>query len=104
VRLTKDGGMVGNIAGVVSPAVQYELVDAGKTWTPNCWAGARVEIIGDPINAPIKAKGQIRSVVSNTNTALTVDIPWDGVPAAGLTGLSYRLYFRPNVLSFSAVN
>ena len=46
------------------------IMDLSKSWTPNKWANATVRITsGD-------GKGQVRSIVANTNNTLMVSPPW----------------------------
>jgi hypothetical protein len=102
VRLHRETGTATGGGALGTNQVQVSGgVSGATTWTQNCWSGATLEIIAGT------GKGQIRHVVSNTNPTdvppytLTLDRNWD----IGLdTTSTYRLYFRPNVLMFSAVN
>ncbi len=47
------------------------LVDTGKAWTANQWRGRYVMVAG-----------QLRQIVSNTATQLTLDAAWSTTPAA----------------------
>lgn len=68
--------------GKATSATASTLTDTGSGtraaggWTANMWAGARVRIIDGT------GDGQIRSIVSNTTTALTVTPDWDVTPSA----------------------
>lgn len=67
----------GSFDGVATSATATTLVMSGATWTINAWAGAYVYIsFGSHV-------GEVRRVVSNTATTLTVDEAWDVTPTAG---------------------
>ena len=52
------------------------LVDGGKTWTVNQWSNSQVRITAGT------GAGQVRTIASNTATALTVSAAWGTSPDA----------------------
>jgi uncharacterized repeat protein (TIGR01451 family) len=50
------------------------LNDTKQTWLPNEWKGRTVQLFGGSVN------NEIRTVVSNTATELTVDPSWNPIP------------------------
>ena len=70
-------------ATAVDSATAKTLYDASAGWTPNAWATDRsayqvyyVRVISGT------GVGQIRRIVSNDATRLTIDLDWDVIPAA----------------------
>ncbi len=53
------------------------LQDTSKNWFTGMWAGQEVRIISGP------GTGQLRNIVSNTATTLTVTPAWDTKPVSG---------------------
>jgi len=61
-------------SGTASSGTATTLTDSGKTWTANQWAGYFVTISAGT------GKGQLRTISSNTATALTVSSAWATTP------------------------
>lgn len=53
------------------------ITDTSKLWTTNQWAGLAIVISGGT------GAGQIRKIISNTATEITVDVNWITQPIAG---------------------
>lgn len=70
-------------SGTASSATATTLVRSGSGWTVNAYAGQRVEIFTGT------GAQQVRRVVSNTSTTLTVEPAWRVIPDATST---YRIY------------
>lgn len=70
------------------------LNNTGKAWTTNQWANYQVEITGGT------GAGQIRTIASNTGTALTVSSAWtvtpDGTSTYAIQGNDDFLYLMGN--------
>ncbi|WNQ08876.1 glycosyl hydrolase family 28-related protein [Paenibacillus aurantius] len=64
------------VYSLVSASDTLGLTDNVKTFTPGAFTGMKVIIVGGT------GVGQMRTVTSNTNHALTVDTPWQIVPDA----------------------
>lgn len=67
------------VTGTATSATATTLVDTTKTWTVNQWANGVVTITGGT------GSGQIRTISSNTATALTVSVAWAVTPDATST-------------------
>ena len=63
-------------SGTATSGGASTLTDSGATWTVDEWAGKSVRIVGGT------GVHQVRTVDSNTATALTVDVAWDVTPDA----------------------
>lgn len=75
-----SGTQAGTIAsGTATAGGATTLTNSGKTWTVNQWANFQVRITGGT------GAGQVRTVNSNTNTALTVSAAWGTNPDATST-------------------
>lgn len=70
-----DKGFLPFATGTATSATGTTLVNSGKTWTVNQWANAQVRITAGT------GAGQVRSITSNTATALTVPT-WTTTPDA----------------------
>ena len=70
-----DEGFVPFATGTATSATGTTLVNSGKTWTVNQWANYQVRISAGT------GAGQVRSITSNTATALTVPT-WTTTPDA----------------------
>jgi len=70
-RLDGDGS---NITSSVTSAGASTLTDTLQSWTVNLYAGLPVYILSG------QGSGQVRNIVSNTGTQLTVDSPWATTP------------------------
>lgn len=70
------------------------LNNTAKAWTTNQWANSQVRIVSGT------GAGQIRSVASNTGTALTVSVAWTTTPDAtsvySIEGNDNYIYFMGN--------
>ena len=66
-------------SGTASAGASTTLTDAGKAWGVNQWAGLQVRTTGGT------GAGQVRSIASNTATALTVSVAWTTNPDATTT-------------------
>lgn len=62
------------IAGEVSSATKDSLTDKTRSWVTNVYAGMYVWISRG------KGEGQIRTILKNTKTRVTIDKPWDTRP------------------------
>lgn len=71
--LQGDGAEVN---GTSTSAGASTLTDLSQNWTVNAYAGMTVRIIGNP------GIDQVRTIVSNTSTAVTVDSAWTTQPSA----------------------
>jgi len=60
--------------GTATAAAGSTLSDATKTWTTNAYKGVQVKITAGT------GEGQVRPVLSNTATTVTVGAAWDTVP------------------------
>jgi hypothetical protein len=65
--------------GTATSGAATSITDTAKTWVVNAFAACRVIITGGT------GAGQERNIVSNTATALTVDVAWGINPAASST-------------------
>lgn len=63
-----------NDNGTSSAATNTTLTDTAKTWTADEWKGGTIEITAGP------GSGQIRTISTNTATAITVSSAWDVNP------------------------
>ena len=76
-NLVSTIGSVSTIAtGTATAGTSTTLTNSGKAWGTNMWANYQVRITAGT------GKGQIRSVASNTGTALTVSAAWTVTPDA----------------------
>lgn len=66
-------------------ATSTTLTDSTKTWKVNQWTGTQVKITGGP------GFGQVRTVVSNTATTLTITPIWNSIPSMPANGSGYVL-------------
>jgi hypothetical protein len=77
-----DGKMVATTshetyaAGTATAGGATTLTDGGKTWTVNQWSNSQVRITAGT------GAGQVRTIASNTATALTVSAAWGTSPDA----------------------
>lgn len=62
--------------GTATAGAATTLTDAGKSWTTNFWAGAKLFIYAGT------GAGQIRDITSNTGTVLTISSAWTTNPDA----------------------
>lgn len=69
-----SGTIYGLYRGAATGATANTLTDATQNWPINGWAGQLVTIIGGT------GVGQTRTIVSNTNTELTIDTFWGTIP------------------------
>lgn len=60
--------------GTASAATDFELTDGTKTWTVNAYRNFIVKITGG------KGIGQVKTILENDTTVLTLDGRWDIVP------------------------
>jgi hypothetical protein len=60
--------------GTTTSATSTTLVNSAKTWTVNQWVNYQVRISGGT------GIGQVRTIASNTATALTVSVAWTTTP------------------------
>jgi hypothetical protein len=80
-------------SGTATSATGTTLVNSAKTWTVNQWANAQVRIVSGT------GAGQVRSIASNTATALTVatwTITPDATSVYQITGNDDYLYYMGN--------
>jgi len=56
-------------SGTASAGASTTLTDAGKSWSVNQWAGLQIRTTGGT------GSGQVRTIASNTATAITVRAP-----------------------------
>ena len=85
--MTSNGGN-GFVNGTATSGTATTLTDAGKAWPVNGWANYQVRITAGT------GKGQIRTITSNTATALTV-AAWTTTPDATSV---YRIEGNDDVL------
>ena len=76
---SKDSGaasvlFINGDRGLASSGGATSITQATKSWTSNMWTGAFVRIKRGT------GLGQVREIVSNTSTALTIDPAWDVNP------------------------
>lgn len=72
-----DNGVDLNFAsGTATGGTSTTLANAAKAWATNQWANAQVKIVAGT------GLGQIRTIASNTGTALTVSAAWTTTPDA----------------------
>lgn len=70
-QLVSTMGSVASFAtGTATAGASTTLTNSGKSWSTNMWANYQVRITGGT------GKGQIRTIASNTGTALTVSAAW----------------------------
>ncbi len=91
---TSGPGWQGFVNGVTSSATGTTLTDTTKTWPVNGWTNSQVRIISGT------GAGQIRSIASNTSTALTVSAAWtvnpDGTSNYRIEGNGNYIYLLGN--------
>ena len=75
------------VALTSNSAAYRTLTDSSESWTVDQWAGYRILIRSAP------GSGQLRTIVSNTATTVTVDDPWDTIPS----GSDYSIGLGPAV-------
>jgi hypothetical protein len=89
-----DSGFKSFAAGTATGGTSTTLVNSAKTWTTNQWANSQVRITAGT------GQGQIRTVASNTGTALTVSVAWTTTPDAtsqySIEGNDDFLYYMGN--------
>jgi hypothetical protein len=89
-----DGGFKSFATGTATSATGTTLVNSAKTWGTNQWANSQVRITAGT------GQGQIRTVASNTGTALTVSAAWTTNPDAtsqySIEGNDDFLYYLGN--------
>jgi len=73
--------------GNVSSATSTTLVDSSKNWATNQWANCFVEITDGT------GEGQIRKIISNTATTLTIETSWSTNPD---NTSKYRIFGSPS--------
>jgi hypothetical protein len=77
-------------AGTATSGATSVITDSTKTWATNRWVNYQVRILAGT------GIGQVRSIASNTTTALTVITPWTTTPDATsvyvIQGDSNKLY------------
>jgi hypothetical protein len=79
-KLVATIGAVSAVAtGTVTAGASTTLTNSAKTWAANMWANYQVRITGGT------GAGQIRTITSNTATALTVSAAWAVTPDATST-------------------
>lgn len=86
-ELLRTAVEVGLDTGTVTSATSTTLEDSSKKWGVDQWVEAYVEITDG------KGKGQIRKIISNTETELTISSPWSVVPD---TTSKYRIFGAPS--------
>lgn len=88
-----DTGFVSFATGTATAGTSTTLTNSAKAWATNQWANSQVRITGGT------GAGQVRSITSNTGTALTVPA-WTTTPDATSTysieGNDDYLYFMGN--------
>lgn len=88
-----DSGFVSFATGTATAGTSTTLTNSAKAWATNQWANSQVRITGGT------GAGQVRSITSNTGTALTVPA-WTTTPDATSTysieGNDDYLYFMGN--------
>jgi hypothetical protein len=95
---TDNGTEYANMADVIAATATTVSKAAGlgygllgkKVWTDDMWKDMSVAIVYG------KGLGQVRQVVSNTNTTLTIDSPWEVIPDT--TSIFSVMYHTNNVL------
>jgi hypothetical protein len=89
-----DTGFKSFATGTATGGTSTTLANTGKTWAVNQWANYQVRITAGT------GAGQIRTVASNTGTALTVSAAWTVTPDAtsqySLEGNDDFLYYLGN--------
>lgn len=76
-KLRSTPGLIGQFAtGTATAGAASTLTSSAKTWTVNQWANAQVRITAGT------GAGQVRTIASNTATALTVTANWTVNPDA----------------------
>jgi hypothetical protein len=71
-----DTGFKSFATGTATSATSTTLANSAKAWATNQWVNSQVRITAGT------GAGQIRTVASNTGTALTVSVPWTTTPDA----------------------
>ena len=89
-----DGDFVSFATGTATSGTANTIVNTGKAWTVNQWSNYQVRITGGA------GAGQVRTISSNTATAITVSANWSTNPDATSTysieGNDDFLYFTGN--------
>ena len=89
-----DSGFKSFATGTATAGGATTLTNSAKNWTTNQWAGSQVRITTGT------GAGQIRTVVSNTATVLTVSVAWTTNPDVtsqySIEGNDDFLYFMGN--------
>ena len=71
-----DSSVVSFATGTATSCDASTLVNSAKTWTVNQWANSQIRITSGT------GAGQIRTISSNTGTAITVSANWTTIPDA----------------------
>lgn len=74
---TVEAGPQPVVRGTATGGANFKLVDEGKSWETDAWAHYEVELISGI------GQGQVRTISSNTNNALTIGIRWETNPERG---------------------
>jgi len=89
-----DSGFKSFATGTATGGTSTTLANTGKTWTTNQWANSQVRITAGT------GAGQIRTVASNTASAVTGSVAWTVTPDAtsqySLEGNDDFIYFMGN--------
>lgn len=81
VRATKIVSFnVAETSGTATSGGNTTITDTGQSWTTNEWVGKRVELVAGTGSEAEDDYNQIRSVVSNTATVITIDKAWSTNP------------------------
>lgn len=70
------GAAAGIATGTATAGTSTTLTNSAKAWSTNMWTNYQIRITGGT------GKGQIRTVASNTGTAITVSAAWTVTPDA----------------------
>jgi hypothetical protein len=65
-----------HLQGTPSAAANLTLTDSSQSWLPNQWANYQVRIISGT------GEGQLRTIVSNTGSVLTLEQAWTVLPGS----------------------
>lgn len=84
--------IVGYDGGNATSATFSTLSDTGRNWAVNRWANYAVRIVSGT------GAGQVRNILSNTSTALTVSTAWNVIPD---TTSVYIIQGNSNVMYFN---